>query len=182
MDRVLPKSTMYKRQFKYGGLATTGFLILLFLLYGFRMVLKKNIYREDLIIAVAELGTIEETITASGIVVPEWEQTITSPIESRIDSVYYSPGDNLLKGESILLLQKDAIINLARLVLGIEATESEDDVPREIIEKLERQVAKIDSLLKEQGQLAAVNEQKKEGVVIGLKTLSLKSRLGGNHG
>jgi len=56
------------------------------------------------------------------------------------------------------------------------------EVNQEIIEKLERQVAKIDSLLKEQGQLAAVNEQKKEGVVIGLKTLSLKSRLGGNHG
>jgi len=38
------------------------------------------------------------------------------------------------------LLKKEAILNLARLVLGIDASDSESDIPKEIIDKMEKEL------------------------------------------
>lgn len=50
-------------------------------------------------------GTIEVTISASGRVVPLYEEIIVSPINSRILEVYKNPGDTLKEGDAILKLE-----------------------------------------------------------------------------
>jgi len=50
-------------------------------------------------------GTIEVTISATGRVVPLYEEIIVSPINSRILEVYKNPGDTLQQGDPILKLE-----------------------------------------------------------------------------
>ena len=56
--------------------------------------------------ATAELGPIENTLTASGEVLPAFEQVITSPISAVIQEVLQSVGDEVAPGTSILKLDK----------------------------------------------------------------------------
>jgi HlyD family secretion protein len=58
--------------------------------------------------AKVDRGPIEATITASGTVVPEFEQVIPSPIETRVLKILKSPGAQLSKGEPILELDVSA--------------------------------------------------------------------------
>lgn len=52
-----------------------------------------------------DVGTIEVSISASGKVIPLYEEVIVSPISSRILEVYKNPGDRLEKGDPILKLE-----------------------------------------------------------------------------
>jgi HlyD family secretion protein len=49
-------------------------------------------------------GNLEATITASGTVVPEYEQVISSPIDTRILRILKKAGDTLHPNEPILML------------------------------------------------------------------------------
>lgn len=49
-------------------------------------------------------GRVETSLSASGKVVPAYEQIITSPIASRIVEVYASAGDSVAEGSPLLLL------------------------------------------------------------------------------
>jgi HlyD family secretion protein len=58
--------------------------------------------------AKVDRGAIEATITASGTVVPEFEQVIPSPIETRVLKILKSPGAKLSRGEPIFELDVSA--------------------------------------------------------------------------
>jgi len=58
--------------------------------------------------AVVERGDIENTITASGEILPEFEATITSPINASVQKVIIDAGSKVKSGESILMLDKSA--------------------------------------------------------------------------
>jgi HlyD family secretion protein len=76
-------------------------------LLGFRALLKPTFSRASLVTAVAERGSIEATVSASGVVVPEYEMTITSPIQARIERVFHYAGEKVKAGEPILQLDKE---------------------------------------------------------------------------
>jgi HlyD family secretion protein len=54
--------------------------------------------------AVVDRGPIEAAITASGTVVPEFEQVLSSPIDTRVIKILKQPGTKLIKGDAILAL------------------------------------------------------------------------------
>lgn len=56
--------------------------------------------------AVAGMGNIENTISASGEILPEFEETITSSIDCSIRKVLKDEGSRVKAGESILVLDK----------------------------------------------------------------------------
>jgi HlyD family secretion protein len=85
-------------------LALALFILLIIL---FRSVLQGSLKKSQVLTATAEVGDIEGSITASGIVLPEFEQIITSPIQSRIEAVYYRSGETVQKDSSILKLNKE---------------------------------------------------------------------------
>src|SRR5207302_7963308 len=80
------------------------FLGALFLRSAFGSTIKKT----DIITAVVETGAIENTISASGEILPEFEQVITSPISASIQRVLIEAGSHVNAGQSILLLDKSA--------------------------------------------------------------------------
>lgn len=63
-----------------------------------------SINRSGIRTAKVEKGNLEATITASGTIVPEYEQVISSPIDTRILRILKKAGDTLHPEEPILML------------------------------------------------------------------------------
>jgi HlyD family secretion protein len=73
-----------------------------------RKVLGSSVHRSEITTAVVEQGAVENTISASGEIVPEFEQVITSPVSASIKEVLVDAGKNVHAGEAILQLDKSA--------------------------------------------------------------------------
>ena len=107
MDREISTATVQKRKTKnwlYAGLALAGLAAAVFLLRG---SLSTHLKRSEIRTAVAEIGAIENTLTAVGELQPEFEQVITSPITAVIQQVYLNEGSPVKLGDKILELDKE---------------------------------------------------------------------------
>jgi HlyD family secretion protein len=67
-------------------------------------ILSTALYRKDLLISTVDRGTLEVSVSASGKVVPAFEEIINSPINSRILEIYRKGGDSVDVGTPILKL------------------------------------------------------------------------------
>jgi HlyD family secretion protein len=107
MDRALPKEIIGKRKQKYfiSGAAILIFLPISFFL--FQLFLSPGVDSSRIIVASAEYGAIESSITASGTVVPKYELAVTSPVETNILSVFHKAGEKIKKGDQLLKLNKE---------------------------------------------------------------------------
>lgn len=77
-------------------------------LWFFRSSIKTSVKSSEITTAVAEVGTIENTLTASGEIIPEFEEQITSPINALINEVFVESGTAVKAGQPILALDKEA--------------------------------------------------------------------------
>jgi len=112
MDRPLNDKTIRTRLQKRIlriGLVAGGGLALLFLLSA---LLRPSLSRDDIRTGIVRRGSIEGTISANGTTVPDFEQAISSPGETRLLAVRKKPGDAVKKGESVLSLDPSEL-NLA---------------------------------------------------------------------
>jgi HlyD family secretion protein len=78
-----------------GAVVIIGFII---------SVMQVSLHRKDLIISTVDKGVIEVSVSASGKVVPAFEEIINSPIHSRIVAIYKRGGDSVDVGTPILKL------------------------------------------------------------------------------
>ena len=85
---------------KYGGIGA-AMVVCATLLLSF---MQSGVKRKDLIVSTVDKGTIEVSVSASGRVVPAFEEIINSPIHSRILEVYGKGGDSVEVGTPILKL------------------------------------------------------------------------------
>ena len=104
MDREIPKEVRKKERnqkiMKYGGIGAAiiiGMTVLISLM-------QSSVKRRDIILSTVDKGTIEVSVSASGKVVPAFEEVINSPINSRIVEVYCKGGDSVDVGTPILKL------------------------------------------------------------------------------
>ena len=106
MDRELSSNSIKanKRKRLWQILATIIFIVIAIL--GFRSLITPSISRAEIRTAVVEKGPVVATLTATGVVVPEHEQVITSPIQARIEHVVHSSGEQVKPGDQILLLDR----------------------------------------------------------------------------
>lgn len=73
-----------------------------------RSSIKSSINKSEMTIGIVEKGNVENTINASGEILPEFEGIITSPINASIQSVIIDIGSPVKAGQSILTLDKSA--------------------------------------------------------------------------
>jgi len=106
MDTALSEQVIAKRKRKYLLIAGTLILLLLLAIWFLRASLRSSLKRSAFTTAVVEKGGIENTITASGEVLPEFEETITSPINASLQKVILDAGSRVKAGQSILTLDK----------------------------------------------------------------------------
>ena len=79
MDKELSKEHIRKRKLKKTIKYIIELVSFIMLFVIFKNIINPSIQRSRIQTAIAEVGAIEGTITASGIVVPEFEQVLTSP-------------------------------------------------------------------------------------------------------
>ena len=104
MDREIPKEVLKKernrRILKYGGIGG-GCIALILILFS---LMRSSVKEKDLVFSEVSKGTIEVSVSASGKVVPAFEEIINSPINTRILEVYKKGGDSVNVGTPIMKL------------------------------------------------------------------------------
>ena len=88
------------RLFKIG----TGVAVAAVVIGGLIGLMRTSLQRKDLTLSTVDRGVIEVSVSASGKVVPAFEEIINSPIDSRIVEIYKKGGDSVDVGTSILRL------------------------------------------------------------------------------
>jgi HlyD family secretion protein len=87
---------------------------------------KSTINNAEINTAVVQTGDIENTINATGEVLPEFEEVLTSPINASVRSVSMEAGKKINAGQSILSLDKSAAqTDFDKLGFQIESKENE---------------------------------------------------------
>ena len=104
MDREIPKEVRKKERnqkiMKYGGIGA-GIIVCMAVLIS---LMQSSVKRRDIVLSTVDKGTIEVSVSASGKVVPAFEEIINSPINSRIIEAYRKGGDSVDVGTPILKL------------------------------------------------------------------------------
>lgn len=104
MDREISKEqrNREKRQMwmKWGGTVVVGIVAVVALM----QLMQESLHERDIVFSVVDEGSIDVSVSASGKVVPAFEEIINSPINSRILEVYKKGGDSVEVGTPILRL------------------------------------------------------------------------------
>jgi HlyD family secretion protein len=104
MDREISKqerSREKRKQLIKAGLAVGSAVVVIAVAVSF---LQTSLKKEDLTFSTVDKGIIEVSVSATGKVVPAFEEIINSPINSRILEVYKKGGDSVDVGTPILKL------------------------------------------------------------------------------
>lgn len=104
MDREIPKEVRdkeRKKKFIKCGAIGVAAVVCIAVLISF---MRSSVNRKDLVFSEVDNGTIEVSVSASGKVVPAFEEIINSPINTRIVEVYRKGGDSVDVGTPILKL------------------------------------------------------------------------------
>lgn len=136
MDFEIPQEQLAKhrqgRILKIAGL----FLGLVILFFGFRFFIRPSVDYRALKTAVVNTGSIQASLAASGSVVPEFEQSLSSPLQARIDSVYHPAGTLVKAGTPILKLDLSYTqLELEKLEDGLQKRRYESTLIRLRMEK-----------------------------------------------
>ncbi len=104
MGREIPKEVRdkecKKKFIKYGAIGVAAVVCIAVLI----SFMRSSVNKKDLVFSEVDNGTIEVSVSASGKVVPAFEEIINSPINTRIVEVYRKGGDSVDVGTPILKL------------------------------------------------------------------------------
>lgn len=104
MDREISKEQRNREKrrmwMKWGGTVVVGIVAVIALM----QLMQESLHERDIVFSVVDEGSIDVSVSASGKVVPAFEEIINSPINSRILEVYKKGGDSVEVGTPILRL------------------------------------------------------------------------------
>ena len=136
MDFEIPHKELKKqsqKRYLTVGLTTAS---LIFIVFAFRLFIRPSVDYQSLQTAKVKKGAIQSSLTASGIVVPEFEQIMGSPLQARIDSVYHQAGQLVTAGTPILKLDLSSTqVELEKLDDGLQKKKNEATLIRLRLEK-----------------------------------------------
>ena len=109
MDREIPKEVRNKERNKkiirYGGIGVASVIVISVLI----SFMRTGVKTKDLVFSTVDKGTIEVSVSASGKVVPAFEEIINSPINTRIVEIYKKGGDSVDIATPILKLDLQSV-------------------------------------------------------------------------
>ena len=111
MDKEITQEVTAQNRKKTIVIALTSITVLVLAVWLVRVIFKSTLKRSEITTAVVQVGDIENTINATGEVLPEFEEIITSPINASIKNVTMDAGNKVKAGQSILTLDKSAAQN-----------------------------------------------------------------------
>jgi len=146
MDTVISKSDQQKKKNKNilkWVIAIAACAILFFVL---REMLKRKADEGSFLMATVEQGDIQNTIAATGLVIPSYERVINTPVNTEIKNVKLKRGDAVQTGSLIMELDR------AYTLLEYEKLKDELELKRNSINRLKLEFDKdlVDIDLKQQ--------------------------------
>lgn len=104
MDRAIPKEELQKeRRKKIIKFSSIGAVVIILVAVTISFM-RSSVDQKDLTLSTVDNGIIEVSVSASGKVVPAFEEIINSPIDTRIIEAYRKGGDSVEVGTPILKL------------------------------------------------------------------------------
>ncbi|WP_295718092.1 HlyD family efflux transporter periplasmic adaptor subunit [Mucilaginibacter sp.] len=108
MDKEITLEVSSQKRKKGALITVISITVLVLLIVVLRGFIKSSVKRSEITMATVEVGNIENTLNATGEVLPEFEEIITSPINASIKSALMDAGNKIKPGQSILTLDKSA--------------------------------------------------------------------------
>ncbi len=126
MDKPISEEVTAKRKKKTRIIIFIVAALLFISIFTLRAFIAPSIPKAEFTTAIAETGDIENTINATGEVLPEFEERLTSPINAAVRDVLMDAGTQVKAGQSILALDKSAAqTDFDKLNFQIESKENE---------------------------------------------------------
>lgn len=108
MDKSIEAEVQVQKRKKSLWIIVIILVVLLGAMYLLRQTVSSSLKRSQITTAVVEMGGIENTLNASGEILPEFEEVVSSPIQASVQSVQLEAGSSIKAGQSILTLDKSA--------------------------------------------------------------------------
>lgn len=108
MDKNIEQQVLSEKKRKTMLFILLGVVLLVVVILVIRYSLGSTLRQSEITTAVVSRGNIENTINASGEVLPEFEEVISSPIAASVQKVLLDAGSRIVAGQSILMLDKSA--------------------------------------------------------------------------
>jgi HlyD family secretion protein len=106
MDREVAPDYIKTTRNKRWVLIAVIVIAVITVLYFFRKSLGSTLESSRIRTATVEIGDVENTLTASGEIIPAYEQIFTSPIRASIKRILLTPGTRVQPGQPIVELDK----------------------------------------------------------------------------
>jgi HlyD family secretion protein len=106
MDKEITQEVTLQTRKKTAFIVLISVAVLLAAVWLLRTTFKSTIKQADITTSVVKIGNIENTVNATGEVLPEFEEILTSPINASIKAVTMDAGNKVMAGQSILTLDK----------------------------------------------------------------------------
>lgn len=106
MDKLISREVLQQRKRRLIYVIIAGVILFFCTIVIFRIIIKPSVSKSQIAVFIADVGPVENTITAAGEILPEFEQVITSPINSSIQSVLIQAGTSVKPEQAILILDK----------------------------------------------------------------------------
>lgn len=111
MDKELSQTEQRKIKLRKAAYTLIPICLVIVGVMAFRSIINPSISRDSILTAYAEIGSIEGTVSASGRVIPEYEQVLASPIATKIEKIFFRAGENVKTGDSIMELDTETLNN-----------------------------------------------------------------------
>lgn len=158
MDRALAPELVTRTRRKPWLVGLIAVVCLIGALLGMRSLLKTSIEAARIRTAVVQTGPVENTLNATGEIIPAYEQIMTSPIKASIRRVLLTPGARVRPGQ--------ALVELDKSVPQIEYEKLQDELAlkQNSIEQLRMKLDKdlYDADINDQIKLLNINKLKAE--------------------
>jgi K+-sensing histidine kinase KdpD len=136
MDRPIDTTVQQLRRLRRAGTATAVLAIVVAALLWLPGLVRPSVSRSAVRTAVTDAGPIESVITATGTVVPEVEQVVSSPVDARVLRILARSGAALKRGDPLVTLDvSEAQLAVDKLIEDQAIKENEQASTRLKLEK-----------------------------------------------
>jgi len=126
MDTIIADEVAAKKKKRIWIIILVAIVLITASIVLMRRLITPSLAAAELNTAVVEKGNIENTINATGEILPEFEEVLTSPINASVRNVLMDAGNKVKSGQSILTLDKSAAeTEYNKMKFQIESKENE---------------------------------------------------------
>jgi HlyD family secretion protein len=151
LDSNIDNETLNAQKRRKVGKLIGWTVIALALFFVIQYLISPAVDRDSIQIAIVEIGPVSSSIIASGIVVPRFEQQISSPLQTEISEVFLKAGAQVKAGDIIMEL------NSSKILLLVNGLNDQIQLKEVAIERLRQQQAKEVRSLKSRIELLNVD-------------------------